>query len=132
MKIGTVLVVGAASLPAAVATWVVASRTVGALFAGEPAVITTPDLATPANIGSVQWFWALNGPVSADAGGDLSVDAEGNVRVAPIGNGELIATVSNDGSYTDDSPRDRVSPPFRYRVCEVGSTTCSATWERRR
>lgn len=29
-----------------------------------------------------EWFWAINGPVAADAGGDLSVDAAGNVFLA--------------------------------------------------
>jgi hypothetical protein len=29
-----------------------------------------------------EWFWAINGPVSADAAGDLSVDAEGSVFIA--------------------------------------------------
>lgn len=29
-----------------------------------------------------EWFWAINGPVAADGGGDLSVDAQGNVFLA--------------------------------------------------
>jgi hypothetical protein len=52
-------------------------------------------------------------------------------RVDVYRNGERIATVANDGVHTDVIPRDRVSPPFRYRVCEAGSTTCSPTWQRR-
>ena len=182
MKIGTVLVVSVASVPAVVATWLVASRTVGVLVAGVPSVVATPDEPALTTDAAVEWFWALNGPISADAGVDLSVDREGNVflvgshggldmdrdgvvdldsgatayvgamtlslamassvragwsgarsdRIDVYRNGELIATVPNDGSHVDEIPRERLSPPYRYRVCEAGSTTCSATWESRR
>ena len=81
MKIGTTLMVGAVSMPAVVATWLVASRTVGALVAGESSLGPTTDESAPTDAG-VEWVWALNGPVSADAGGDLSVDGEGNVFLA--------------------------------------------------
>ncbi|MDX1394386.1 MAG: hypothetical protein R3195_08345 [Gemmatimonadota bacterium] len=40
-------------------------------------------------------------------------------------NGELIATVPNDGSHTDSMPRG-TRGPMDYRVCEAGTTTCSA------
>jgi hypothetical protein len=50
-------------------------------------------------------------------------------RIEVYRNGDLIATVANDGSHTDVIPRERVSPPYRYRVCEAGSTMCSATRE---
>jgi hypothetical protein len=42
-------------------------------------------------------------------------------------NGQRIATVPNDGSYTDANPRAGGSPPYRYRVCEARGTRCSAT-----
>jgi Beta-propeller repeat len=50
-------------------------------------------------------------------------------RVDVYRNGELIATVENNGLHSDLIPRDRVSAPYRYRVCESGTDTCSATWE---
>ncbi len=42
----------------------------------------------------IEWFWAINGPVSADAGGDVSVDSAGNVFIAG-GHGGL--DMDNDG-----------------------------------
>ena len=82
MKIGTVLVVSVVSVPAVVATWLVASRTVGALVAVVPSAATLADAPAPPSASAVEWFWALNGPVSADAGVDLSADREGNVFLA--------------------------------------------------
>ena len=43
----------------------------------------------------IEWFWAINGPVSADAGGDVSVDSAGNVFIAG-GHGGL--DMDNDGA----------------------------------
>ncbi len=42
---------------------------------------------------------------------------------------ERIATVKNDGSHTDVIPQDGAAPPYRYRVCDRGSSRCSATWK---
>jgi hypothetical protein len=53
-------------------------------------------------------------------------------RIDVYRNGELIARVANDGSHADEIPRERLPPPYRYRVCEAGSATCSATWGSRR
>jgi hypothetical protein len=36
----------------------------------------------PQEADGFDWFWAISGPVSGDAGSDLSVDAEGNVFLA--------------------------------------------------
>jgi hypothetical protein len=53
-------------------------------------------------------------------------------RVDVYRNDERVATVANNGSYTDVIPPERVAPPVRYHVCEAGSTRCSAKWIRRR
>ena len=39
-------------------------------------------------------------------------------------NGSRIATVSNNGSYTDQMNR-RATGTFRYKVCATGSQSCS-------
>jgi len=41
--------------------------------------------------------------------------------------GVLIATVANDGTYTDIMERGQVPRPLEYRVCAAGTGTCSAT-----
>jgi len=76
MKTGTLLVLGGVGVPAGLAAWLVVGASPGA-----------PTGAVPAELGpqqavGIEWYWALNGPVSADAGGDLSVDAQGNVFLA--------------------------------------------------
>lgn len=52
-------------------------------------------------------------------------------RIDVYRNDELIARVANSGSYTDVIPQKQVAPPFRYHVCEAGSTRCSAKWDNR-
>jgi hypothetical protein len=54
---------------AAPAVWLLASSALGATRDQQAAE-------------GFEWFWAINGPVAADGGGDLSVDDEGNVFLA--------------------------------------------------
>lgn len=74
----------------AVAVWYVAASSLGA-SANEAATGQDTRVVPPAGASGAagqqaaegfEWFWAINGPVSADGGGDLSVDAEGNVFLA--------------------------------------------------
>jgi len=71
--IGAVVTAGLVLL----AVWLVASSALGA---APPQV--APSSATAQAAEGFEWFWAINGPVAADGGGDLSVDAEGNVFLA--------------------------------------------------
>jgi len=77
----------------ALAAWFVASSAFGAsaretATPGEPAAGDAvpspgaPDGPAQQAAEGFEWFWAINGPVSADGGEDLSVDAEGNVFLA--------------------------------------------------
>jgi len=87
--VGSFVAVGLVAL----AVWLAAGSAAGASRDETPAEVgSTSDGATPAAPTGTppdqqagdgfQWFWAINGPVSADAGGDLSVDDEGNVFLA--------------------------------------------------
>jgi hypothetical protein len=96
MKTSRFLVACGVSVPAGLAAWLVASTTLGAPGAGAASLGSFP--AEPAGHeaagAGVEWFWGLNGPVSADEGSDLSVDTHGNVFLAG-GHGGL--DMDNDG-----------------------------------
>jgi hypothetical protein len=55
---------------------------------------------------------------------DLSWEGATSDQIAVFRDGELIATVPNDGSYTD-STGDRGKATYTYSVCESGTSTCS-------
>ena len=67
---------------AGLAVWFIVTTTLG-----PPTADMVPNVAVEARqageqADGVEWFWAMNGPVSADAGVDLSVDTLGNVFLA--------------------------------------------------
>jgi len=68
---------GAFGAPAGLATWLVV-QAMGPSAGVAPAAAAASRPAEP----GIEWFWAINGPVSADAGGDFAIDAEGNVFLA--------------------------------------------------
>lgn len=72
------------ALPAAVligtAVWFLASAASEA--SARVGASAQPDAALSQAADGFEWFWAINGPVSADAAGAMSVDAEGSVFIA--------------------------------------------------
>lgn len=56
---------------------------------------------------------------------DLTWTGGGPTEVDVYRNGELIATVPNDGSYTDEIPSS-VRGPYVYRILAAGSRDCSS------
>ena len=79
MKTGMLLLTGGLGMPAGLLAWLVAGTTLGPPMTGSGPVGVAP---APRAADGVEWFWAINGPVSADAGGDMSVDSLGNVFIA--------------------------------------------------
>lgn len=61
-------------------TWWLVSRTIFGAPAGDGA---PPAAQRDAGVPSTdfEWFWAINGPISGDAGSDIAVDEEGNVFI---------------------------------------------------
>ncbi len=107
MKTGTLLVLGGVGVPAGLAAWLVVGASPGA-----PTGAALAELG-PQEADGIEWYWALNGPVSADAGVDLSVDPQGNVFLAG-GHGGL--DMDRDGTSTS-----RRGPPLTW----VPRTPCS-------
>lgn len=61
------------------AAWLAVSTARGAAARDAMSSRAVPDAPAPQTAEGFEWFWAINGPVSGDAGSDLSVDEEGNV-----------------------------------------------------
>jgi PKD repeat protein len=57
---------------------------------------------------------------------DLTWSGASGKSVRVFRNGNRIATVTNDGAWTDATGR-KGTPTFSYRICEVGTTACSNT-----
>jgi len=57
---------------------------------------------------------------------DLSWSGASSTNVDIYRDGALIATVTNNGAYTD-STNNRGGGSYDYEVCEAGTSTCSAT-----
>lgn len=79
MITGRLLTVGALGVPTGLVTWFVVQSSLGSPTSLAPAGTTLAPIAASEGI---EWFWAINGPVSADGGGDFAIDAEGNVFLA--------------------------------------------------
>ena len=77
MKMRTVAIPAVALSGAA--AWLLANAAFGA---AREVVPSTPTDLVSQDAEGFEWFWAINGPVSADAIGSMSVDAEGSVFVA--------------------------------------------------
>lgn len=63
-----------------------------------------------------EWFWAINGPVGADAGTDLSVDDDGNVFLAGSHSG---LDMDRDGAVdiaSDDIPYHGAKDPIFMKL----------------
>ena len=56
---------------------------------------------------------------------DLSWSGANGSNVDIYRNGSLLTTTSNDGSYTD-STNNRGGATYTYRICEAGTSNCSA------
>ncbi|WP_223669947.1 S8 family serine peptidase [Kangiella shandongensis] len=56
---------------------------------------------------------------------DLSWSGATSTNVDVYRNGSLIATTANDGAYTD-AMNSRGGAAYTYKVCEAGTSTCSA------
>jgi PKD repeat protein len=56
---------------------------------------------------------------------DLVWSGAGSTSVNVYRNGSVIATTANDGTYTDNTGQ-RGGATLTYRVCEAGTSTCSA------
>ena len=82
MRSGMMLIIGAAGLPGLLLHWAVGRHPAGgpAIQAERLDSVTAHRVDRGRN--GIEWFWAINGPVSADGGGDLAVDDSGNVFLA--------------------------------------------------
>ena len=58
---------------------------------------------------------------------DLSWSGATAADVDVYRTGQLIVATPTDGAHTDVVPHRQLSPPYRYRVCEAGTTSCSNT-----
>jgi hypothetical protein len=68
-----------AAMLVGLAAWLVASTALGS----PPDASAAPSGGRTAQAADgFEWFWAINGPVSADGGSDMSVDEDGNVFIA--------------------------------------------------
>jgi serine protease len=56
---------------------------------------------------------------------DLSWGGATGSNVDIYRNGVVVATTANDGFYTD-SPNGRGHATYTYRVCNIGTQTCSS------
>lgn len=81
----------------------------------------TVTVTAPAGINLSATGYKVKGRHTAD----LSWTGAGSANVDIYRNGSLIATVSNSGTYTDNTGNKGGGASYTYQVCEAGSGTCS-------